>query len=118
MGNFGDGGSVRREGQSLLRAQQCLAAMASYLSSQVTDLVPASWNGHGADTFAAGWSGQSQLVSQLSAVCGHVGQTLVDLGKRNRHPGRGIQLPGTAGGASRRHQDRDAQWQQVGGSHN
>ena len=80
MGNFGDGASVRREGQALLRAQQCLAAMASYLSGQVTGLIPESWHGPGADTFSAGWSGQGQTMSQLSAVCGHVGQALVDLG--------------------------------------
>lgn len=103
MGTFGDGGSVRREGQALLRAQQCLAAMASYLSGQVSALIPGSWHGNGANTFSAGWSAQGQAMSQLSAVCGHVGQTLVDLGNAldtaNEQAGKAQQLvPGPLAG--------------------
>lgn len=76
---FGNPDDVRGQGHALLRVQQGLNAVTQYLSGQVRSLVPADWYGHAADTFTGDWSARARQSSQLAAVCGHVGQTLVTL---------------------------------------
>jgi uncharacterized protein YukE len=103
MANFGNPDGVRSQGQALLRVQQGLNAVSQYLSGQVKSLVPAGWHGHGADTFTGDWARRASQVSQLAAVCGHVGQVLVklasDLDAANQQASRAQNLvPGPIAG--------------------
>lgn len=76
---FGNPGELRSQGQALLRVQQGLGVVTQYLSGQVSSLVPAGWHGNAADTFTGDWRRRASQSSQLAAVCGHIGQTLVKL---------------------------------------
>lgn len=100
---FGNPDAVRSQGQALLRVQQGLNAVTGYLSGQVKSLVPAGWYGHAADTFTGDWARRASQSSQLAAVCGHIGQTLVkladDLDAANKQASRAQNLvPGPVAG--------------------